>query len=106
MAQKHGEDQSRSVTPHVEGVEYPTSKEEIVRAAADSNAPIDIINVLKSLPRPHYATSEEVMRDLAEAGRRFGMGNQAADDDDANRDRRNIGRDAVEGAEPPLTRHP
>jgi hypothetical protein len=45
------------------------------------------------------------MRDLAEAARRFGMGG-LKDDDDAPRDRRNIGRDAVENAPNGLTRHP
>jgi hypothetical protein len=106
MALKHGEDPWRSVTPNLDAVvDYPASKEEIVRAAEDSGAPVDIINLLMSLPRQQYASAEDAMRDLAEAGRRFGMGNQKAEDG-ANRDRRNIGRDAVEGAPPGLTRHP
>ncbi len=106
MAFKHGENPSRSVSTHLEGVEYPTSRDEIVWAAEDSEAPVDIINVLLALPRERYATLEEAQRDLAEAGRRFGMGNQSAEDDNARRDRRNIGRDAVEGAPPGMTRHP
>jgi len=106
MALKHGEDPWRSVTPNLDGVvEYPSSREEIVRAAEDSGAPMDIINLFKSLPREQYASPNEVLRDLAEAGRRFGMGNRA-DEDGANRDRRNIGRDAVENAPHGLTRHP
>jgi hypothetical protein len=106
MALKHGEDPWRSVTPNLDGVaDYPASKEEIVGAAEDAGAPVDIINLLKSLPRAQYASAEDAMRDLAEAGRRFGMGNQKADDG-ANRDRRNIGRDAVESAPRGLTRHP
>lgn len=106
MAQKYGEKPARSVTPHLDGVEYPSSREEIVHAAEDSGAPIDIINVLKSLPREQYGTRDEALRDLAEAGRRFGMGNQPANDSDANRDRRNIGKDAVENAPEGRTRHP
>lgn len=107
MALKHGENPWRSVTPNLDGVvEYPSSRDEIVNAAEDSGAPMDIINLLKSLPREQYASPLDAMRDLAEAARRFGMGNQRADEDGVNRDRRNIGRDAVENAPRGLTRHP
>jgi hypothetical protein len=105
MAYGVAEDPALSVSTHLQQVEYPTTRESIVQAAADGGAPVDIINVLKSLPRDDYRSLEEAMRDLSEASRRFGMGNLPADDA-ARRDRRNIGRDAVENAPPGRTRHP
>ena len=66
---------------------------------------VDVINVLKSLPRSRYESKQEVMRDLAEAARRFGRGG-LLDDDGVERDRRNIGLDMVENAPEGHTRHP
>ena len=66
---------------------------------------MDIINVFKSLPRVEYLSREEVMRDLAEAARRFATGG-LRDDDGVARDRRNIGRDLVESASDDTSRHP
>lgn len=100
MAQKNGEDPSRSVATFLDDVDYPTSRAELVADAEDGGAPADVINVLKSLPRPRYRTLEEARRDLAEAARRFGTGNLPFDDEGVNRDRRNIGRDAMEGPPP------
>jgi hypothetical protein len=87
-------------------VDYPVNRSELARVAEEGGASVDVINVLLSLPAHFYRSRDQVLRDLAEASRRFGMGNQPADEDGANRDRRNIGRDAVEGAPAPLTRHP
>jgi hypothetical protein len=106
MAFGIGEDPARSVTPFLETVEYPARKADLVRAAEEGGATVDVINVVKSLPGALYRSADAVMRDLAEATRRFGMGNQPGLDDDANRERRNLGKDAVENAPEPLTRHP
>lgn len=105
MAYGIAEDPARSVSTHLDSVEYPAWRDQLVRAAEDNGAPTDIINVFRSLPRGKYESKEEVMRDLAEAARRFAMG-LSRDDTDANRDRRNIGRDAVENPPPGNTRHP
>ncbi len=106
MAFGIGEDPRLSVTTHLSEVDYPIWREQLVKAAMDNGAPVDVINVLKSMPKGRYESKEEALRDLAEAARRFAMGNLPADDDGAQRDRRNIGRDAVEGAPDPLTKHP
>ena len=103
MAYGKAEDPSRSITPHLDGVEYPAKREELVEAAADNEAPVDIIN--KSLPQEEYMLRDHVLRDLAEAERRFAM-NGLKDDDGVDRDRRNIGRDRIEGASEGETRHP
>jgi hypothetical protein len=105
MAFGVAENPAFSITPHLQSVDYPATREQLVQAAADNGAPVDIINVFKSLPREEYASEEEVMRDLAEAARRFAMGGHA-DVDEVDRDRRNIGRDLVEGAGEGRTRHP
>lgn len=106
MAHTYGEDPSRSVTTFLEDVDYPTSRAELVADAEDAGAPADVINLLKSMPRPQYGTFQEAQRDLGEASRRFAMGNQAAPEEGVNRDRRNLGRDAIENAPPGHTRHP
>lgn len=105
MAFGMAEDLAFSITPHLESVEYPAVREDIVEAAADGGAPVDIINVLKCLPLQEYRSRDAVLRDLAEAARRFAMGG-LKDDDGVDRDRRNIGRDLVENAPEGHTRHP
>ncbi|MBJ6765352.1 DUF2795 domain-containing protein [Corallococcus sp. M34] len=105
MAFGQAEDPGLSISAQLDAVEYPAQREEMVQAAEDNGAPVDIINVLKSLPREEYASREDAMRDLAEAARRFASGG-LRDDDGVNRDRRNIGRDAVEHAPEGHTRHP
>ncbi|RYZ36766.1 MAG: DUF2795 domain-containing protein [Myxococcaceae bacterium] len=105
MAYGQAEDPARSITPHLDAVDYPATRDELVEAAGDSGAPVDVINLLKSLPQKEYMLREHVLRDLAEAERRFGM-NGLKDDDGVDRDRRNIGRDRVEGAPEGQTRHP
>lgn len=105
MAYGQAEDPALSIPTHLDAVDYPVWREQLVKAAADNGAPLDLINVLKSLPRSQYESKEEVMRDLAEAARRFASGN-LPDDDGVVRDRRNIGRDMVENAPPGHTRHP
>ena len=105
MAYGVAEDPALSIPTHLDAVDYPVWRDQLVKAAADNGGSMDVINVFKSLPRSRYESKEEVMRDLAEAARRFASGG-LRDDDGANRDRRNIGRDAVENAPPGHTRHP
>ena len=103
MAHGIAEDPGRSPASQLDGVEFPVSKQMLVQTAADNGASVDVINLFKSLPREDYQTRQEVLRDLSEAARRFGMGNRG---DGVVRDRRNIGRDAVENAPPGKVRHP
>jgi hypothetical protein len=105
MAYGKAEDPGLSPATHLDGVEYPIWRELLVKVAADNGASADVINLFMSLPRAKYESKAEVQRDLAEAARRFAMGNLARDEDHAIRDRRNIGRDAVEGRAATL-RHP
>lgn len=105
MAYGQAEDPALSIPTHLDAVDYPVWREQLVKAAADNGAPMDLINVFKSLPRTRYESREDVMRDLAEAARRFASGG-LRDDDGVDRDRRNIGRDLVENAPPGNSRHP
>jgi hypothetical protein len=92
MARGIGEDPRRSPAAHIEQVEFPASREDIVQTAEDNEAPVEVINFLKSLPRDRYGSAEEVLRDFAEAERRFALGNAS---DDRGR-RENIGKVAAE----------
>jgi len=92
MARGIGEDPRRSPPWHIAQVEYPTSREDLVQTAEDNEAPADVINFLKALPKERYTSAEEVLRDFAEAERRFASGPAS---DDRNR-RDNIGKVAAE----------
>jgi hypothetical protein len=105
MAYGQAEDPALSIPPHLDAVDYPVWREQLVKAAEDNGAPVDVINVFKSLPRSQYESKDQVRRDLSEAARRFATGG-LRDDDGVERDRRNIGRDMVENAPPGHTRHP
>jgi Protein of unknown function (DUF2795) len=101
MARGIGEDPARSPAQHLQQVDYPATREEIVQTAADNDAPVEVINFLKSLPKERYDTYEEALRDFAEAERRFGLSNF----NDCGRTREDIGKAAVEAPDAP-TRHP
>ncbi len=98
------EDPALSVTPHLDAADYPISRDDLVELAEDSGAPVNIINLFKSLPRDEYTSKEMVLRDLGEASRRMATGKALHDDE--LRDRRNIARDLVEDREGPGSRHP
>jgi hypothetical protein len=92
MARGIGEDPRRSPASHIAQVEYPASREDLVRTSEDNEAPVEVINFLKALPKERYQSAEEVLRDFAEAERRFALGNVS--DERGRRD--NIGKVAAE----------
>ncbi|MGE5049436.1 MAG: DUF2795 domain-containing protein, partial [Deltaproteobacteria bacterium] len=73
-------------------VSFPASRAEIVETAEDNEAPAEVINFLKALPKENYRSAEETLRDFAEAERRFALG----DRQDERGRRENIGRTAAE----------
>jgi hypothetical protein len=92
MARGIGEDPRRSPAWHVAQVEFPAQREDLVVTAEDNEAPAEVINFLKALPKERYQSAEEVLRDFAEAERRFALGN--VPDDQGRRD--NLGKVAAE----------
>ena len=96
MARGIGEDPKRSPASFVAQIEYPASREELVETAEDGEAPVEVINFFKSLPRERYGSAEEVLRDFAEAERRFATGNGNATDERGRRD--DLGRVSAEEA--------
>jgi hypothetical protein len=93
MARGIGEDPKRSPAWHLAQLEYPATREDLVQTAEDNEAPPEVINFFKALPKERYASAEEVLRDFAEAERRFALGNVL---DERGR-RENIGKIAAEG---------
>src|SRR5260370_33078363 len=79
MAYGIAEHPGRSPVAQLDEVEFPVWKDLLVQIAADNGASGDVINLFKSLPRERYQSKNEVLRDLAEAARRVGMGNRPAD---------------------------
>jgi hypothetical protein len=98
------EDPARSVQAHIDAADYPVTREDLVLLAEDDGAPLEIINLFKSLPRENYQSPEMVQRDLAEAARRMAV--TIPRSEELKRDRRNIGRDIVEVHPGPGGRHP
>jgi hypothetical protein len=92
MARGIGENPVRSPAWHIAQVEYPTTRDELVITAEENEAPVEVINFMKALPKEKYESAEEVLRDFAEAERRFGVGNVA----DERARRENIGKVAAE----------
>jgi Protein of unknown function (DUF2795) len=100
MARGIGENPARSPAAQLQGVDYPATRDEIVQTAADNDAPAEVINFLKSLPKRRYDSYEAVLRDFAEAERRFAVGNLVE-----GPSREDIGKKAVESPDAP-THHP
>ena len=75
MARGIGENPALSPAEHLRQIEYPATRDDIVETAGDNDAPIDVINFLKCLPKEQYGSYEEALRDFAEAERRFGTSN-------------------------------
>jgi len=92
MARGIGEDPKRSPAWHLAQLEYPATREDLVQTVEDNEAPREVINFFKALPKERYASAEEVLRDFAEAERRFALGN--VPDERGRRD--NIGKIAAE----------
>lgn len=86
------ENPALSPSSHLDGLDYPLSREQLAQIAGDNGAPADVINLFKCLPRGEYQSKEEVLRDYAEAARRMAMGGHSKSEDGVQRDRRNIGR--------------
>lgn len=74
MAFGIGENPAISVTSHLATVEYPVTYEQLVQTAMDSDAPPEVINVFKALPRREYTSMQAVLRELTEASRRAVLG--------------------------------
>lgn len=49
---------------YLEGVEYPASKEDVISAAKNNDAPESLIEMLGNLPRPEFSSVEEVSDEL------------------------------------------
>lgn len=99
MARGVGERPERSPAAILSEVEYPISRDDLALAAAESDAPADAINFLRSLPNRIYTSPNDVLRQFGEAGARFGLFSTDV------RHRGDIGKEAVEtGAAP--TKHP
>src|SRR5256714_15329739 len=92
MARGMGEDPKGGPGWHLAQLEYPATREDLVQTVEDNEAPAEVINFFKALPKERYASAEEVLRDFAEAERRFALGN--VPDERGRRD--NIGKVAAE----------
>ncbi len=99
MAYGVGERPERSPAALLSTVEYPISRDDLVAAAGEAEAPVEVIKFLQSLPNRVYTSPSDVQRQFGEAGARFGLNS------DAVRHRGDLAKEAVEtGANP--TRHP
>jgi hypothetical protein len=99
MAFGVGERPERSPAAILFAVEYPISRDDLVVAAAESEADVNVINFLRSLPDRIYTSPKDVQRQFGEAEARFGLNRIDV------RHRGDLAKEAVEtGAAP--TKHP
>ena len=49
---------------YLEGVDYPASKEDLISAAEDNNAPEELIERIGPLGRPEFSNPEDVVEEL------------------------------------------
>jgi hypothetical protein len=52
---------------YVDGLDYPVSKEDLVRRAVESGADTEILHLLQSLSADYFASRAELTTALAEA---------------------------------------
>lgn len=102
MANGIGENRVRSPAYVAQLVDYPITRDDLVEAAGDAEAPLEVINFFKSLPADRYESYEQVLRDFAEAERRFADG---AARHGQGHTRENLGRTSADDA-PGTKRHP
>lgn len=102
MARGIGERPGKSAGEIIQRVDYPATKQDFVTAAADEEAPTDIINFFNQLPDRTYSDPDDVRREFAEADARFGM--WGASDDEIHH-RGDIGREMNEPKGGPMS-HP
>jgi hypothetical protein len=55
-----------AITRYLDGVAYPATKEDLIDAALESNAPQEVIERLQSLSREQYEDEAELDAELAE----------------------------------------
>lgn len=51
---------------YVDGLDYPVSKEDLVRRAVETGADTEILHLLQSLPADYFTSPAEVSAALAE----------------------------------------
>jgi hypothetical protein len=52
------------ITRYLEGVEYPATKEELIDAAIEADAPQDVVERLQQLSREQYDSLAELVAEL------------------------------------------
>lgn len=55
------------VQKHLKGVEYPATKDDVISAADENDAPDSVIEMLQSMPGEQYDGPDEVMEALGES---------------------------------------
>ena len=51
-------------TQYLEGVDYPASKEDLASAAEGNGAPEELVERLRTLGRPTFSSSDEVVAEV------------------------------------------
>lgn len=52
-----------TVQKHLHGVDYPASKEDLIKTAEAQNAPQEVIDMLQRLPDVEYETPADLMKE-------------------------------------------
>lgn len=55
-----------SLQKHLKGTSYPASKQDLVRRAQSNQAPDDVLEMIRQLPKDSYDSPAEVMRSFGQ----------------------------------------
>lgn len=67
MSDKKNTDLSPAeVQEHLEGVDYPVEKQDLIRHAQDQNAPEEVMKVLRRIPEQQYDSPVDVSKALGD----------------------------------------
>jgi hypothetical protein len=56
-----------NVTQHLKGMDFPASKDDLVRHAKDNGADQDVLDSIEQLPESRYGTMADVMKAYGES---------------------------------------
>ena len=78
-----------NVSHHLEGIDFPASKQDLIRQARDNGAGDDVLEVIEAMPQGQYASMADVMVGYGDADNE---GGRERDDGGRFREEREGGR--------------
>lgn len=62
----HGNASAAEIEKYVKGIDFPCSKDELIRHARDNDAPDEVLNAMEDFPEQEYDSAIDVARGVSE----------------------------------------